>query len=142
MREAYAEYVDKAADKPAAEWFAGYAALVVGDQETRDKRRPKAIAAYGEAVERLQRSVGITDRSRLTERTPTAALTFATTTPEAVATELGERGIATWWGDFYATGLIERLGLAPDGVLRIGLTHYNTAGEVDRLLDELRDILG
>lgn len=56
VRKAYAEYVDKAADKPAAEWFAGYAALVVGDQETRDKRRPKAIAAYGEAVERLQRS--------------------------------------------------------------------------------------
>ena len=85
---------------------------------------------------------GITDRSRLTERTPTAALTFAGTTPEAVATELGARGIATWWGDFYATGLIERLGLAPEGVLRIGLTHYNTAGEVDRLLEELRSILG
>jgi cysteine desulfurase family protein (TIGR01976 family) len=84
---------------------------------------------------------GITDRSRLTERTPTAALTFARTTPEAVATELGERGIATWWGDFYATSLIERLGLAPEGVLRIGLTHYNTAAEVDRLLDELRSIL-
>jgi cysteine desulfurase family protein (TIGR01976 family) len=84
---------------------------------------------------------GITDRSRLTERTPTAALTFAHTTPEAVSTELGERGIATWWGDFYATGLIERLGLAPEGVLRIGLTHYNTADEVDRLLEELRSIL-
>ena len=83
---------------------------------------------------------GITDRSRLTERTPTAALTFAHTTPEAVATELGERGIATWWGDFYATGLIERLGLAPEGVLRIGLTHYNTADEVDRLLTELREV--
>lgn len=84
---------------------------------------------------------GITERARLTERTPTAALTFAGTTPEAVATELGDRGIATWWGDFYATGLIERLGLAPEGVLRIGLSHYNTAGEVDRLLDELRSIL-
>ena len=83
---------------------------------------------------------GITDRSRLTERTPTAALTFAHATPEAVATELGERGIATWWGDFYATGLIERLGLAPEGVLRIGLTHYNTADEVDRLLTELREV--
>jgi selenocysteine lyase/cysteine desulfurase len=52
------------------------------------------------------------------------------------------RGIATWWGDFYATGVIERLGLAPEGVLRIGLTHYNTASEVDRLLAELREIAG
>jgi len=85
---------------------------------------------------------GITDRSRFAERTPTAALTFRGITPEAVATALGERGIATWWGDFYATGVIERLGLAPEGVLRIGLTHYNTAAEVDRLLADLRDITG
>jgi selenocysteine lyase/cysteine desulfurase len=57
--------------------------------------------------------------------------------PRAAATHLGERGIAVWDGDFYATGLIERLGLAPDGVVRIGLTHYNTRAEVDRLVDEL-----
>ena len=85
---------------------------------------------------------GITDRPRFDERTPTAAVTFAGITPEAVATALGDRGIATWWGDFYAMGLIERLGLAPEGVLRIGLAHYNTAAEVDRLLEELRDITG
>jgi cysteine desulfurase family protein (TIGR01976 family) len=85
---------------------------------------------------------GITDRTRFAERTPTAAVTFAGITPEAVATALGDRGIATWWGDFYAMGLIERLGLAPEGVLRIGLAHYNTAAEVDRLLLELREIAG
>jgi cysteine desulfurase family protein (TIGR01976 family) len=83
---------------------------------------------------------GITDRARFDERTPTAAVTFATATAEAVATALGKRGIATWWGDFYAVGPIERLGLEPEGVLRIGLTHYNTAAEVDRLLAELRGI--
>jgi cysteine desulfurase family protein (TIGR01976 family) len=83
---------------------------------------------------------GITDRSRLGERTPTAAVTFATVTPEAAATTLGERGIATWWGDFYAVGPVEALGLQPQGVLRMGLTHYNTADEVDRLLAELREI--
>jgi selenocysteine lyase/cysteine desulfurase len=83
---------------------------------------------------------GVTDRSRFAERTPTAAVTLARTTPEAAATALGDRGIATWWGDFYATGVIERLGLAPEGVLRIGLTHYNTAAEVDRLLADLREI--
>lgn len=85
---------------------------------------------------------GITDRSRIGERTPTAAVTFATVSAEAAATALGERGIATWWGDFYATGLIERLGLAPGGVLRIGLSHYNTAAEVNRLLGELAGIVG
>jgi selenocysteine lyase/cysteine desulfurase len=85
---------------------------------------------------------GITDRTRFDERTPTAAVTFAGHPAEAVSRSLGERGIATWWGNFYAIGPMERLGLEPAGVLRIGLTHYNTAGEVDRLLDELRDIAG
>ena len=45
-----------------------------------------------------------------------------------------------WDGDFYATGLMERLGLAPAGVLRIGLTHYNSRAEVDRLAAELEAI--
>ena len=83
---------------------------------------------------------GITDRARAEERTPTAAITFAWTTPEVAATALGERGIATWWGDFYAVGPVEALGLQPHGVLRIGLTHYNTGDEVDRLVAELREI--
>jgi cysteine desulfurase family protein (TIGR01976 family) len=83
---------------------------------------------------------GITDRARMEERTPTAAITFGSTTAEAAATRLGERGIATWWGDFYAVGPVEALGLQPEGVLRIGLTHYNTIDEVDRLLGELREI--
>jgi selenocysteine lyase/cysteine desulfurase len=43
-----------------------------------------------------------------------------------------------WDGDFYATGLIERLGLLESGgVVRIGLTHYNTTAEVDRLVEAL-----
>jgi selenocysteine lyase/cysteine desulfurase len=85
---------------------------------------------------------GITDRSRFAERTPTAAVTLAGHTPEHLATALGDRGIATWWGNFYAAGVVERLGLAPRGVLRIGLTHYNTAAEVDRLVAELGAIAG
>lgn len=83
---------------------------------------------------------GIADRARLDERIPTAAVTLDGVTPEAAATVLGDRGIATWWGDFYAVGPIERLGLEPEGVLRIGLTHYNTAAEVDRLVGDLRTI--
>ena len=83
---------------------------------------------------------GIADRDRFDERVPTAAVTLAGVTPEAAATALGDRGIATWWGDFYAVGPIERLGLEPEGVLRIGLMHYNTAAEVDRLIEELRGI--
>ena len=84
---------------------------------------------------------GIRDEARFDERVPTAAVTIEGVPAEAAAIALGDRGIATWWGDFYATGLIERLGLAPEGVLRIGLAHYNTVAEVDRLLAELADIV-
>jgi cysteine desulfurase family protein (TIGR01976 family) len=84
---------------------------------------------------------GIGERSRFEERTPTAALRLAGIPPRDVAERLGAEGIAVWDGDFYATGLIERLGLLESGgVVRVGLTHYNTAGEVDRLLDALERI--
>jgi cysteine desulfurase family protein (TIGR01976 family) len=84
---------------------------------------------------------GIRDRARFEERTPTAAVRLAGIEPRAVAEALGAEGIAVWDGDFYATGLIERLGLLESGgVVRIGLTHYNTADEVDRLLDALERI--
>jgi cysteine desulfurase family protein (TIGR01976 family) len=84
------------------------------------------------------RLYGITDRSRFDSRTPTAALTIEGHAPRAIAEQLGREGIATWDGDFYASGLIERLGLAESGgVVRIGLTHYNTAAEVDRVVAAL-----
>ena len=87
------------------------------------------------------RLYGITDRSRFDERTPTAALTIDGHTPRAISEALGREGIATWDGDFYATGLIERLGLAESGgVVRIGLTHYNTADEIDRVVGALARI--
>jgi cysteine desulfurase family protein (TIGR01976 family) len=84
--------------------------------------------------------LGLTADADMDRRTPTAAISIAGSSPRAAAERLGERGIAVWDGDFYATGLMERLGLAPDGVLRIGLTHYNTRAEVDRLADELASI--
>ena len=84
--------------------------------------------------------IGLTADAEVDRRTPTAAITIAGVTPHDAARRLGDHGIAVWDGDFYATGLIERLGLAPHGVVRIGLTHYNTRAEVDRLADELAAI--
>ena len=87
------------------------------------------------------RLYGITDRARFDDRTPTAALTIDGHAPRAISEALGREGIATWDGDFYATGLIERLGLTETGgVVRIGLTHYNTADEVDRVVGALARI--
>ena len=86
---------------------------------------------------------GITDRARVAERVPTVSLSIDGVDPRAAAEALGRRGIYVWDGDFYATGLIERLGKAETGgVLRLGLVHYNTADEVDRTIEELHRIAG
>jgi cysteine desulfurase family protein (TIGR01976 family) len=69
-------------------------------------------------------------------RTPTFALTLPQHSPREAAEALAERGIAAWWGDYYAVEIMHRLGL-PDGALRLGIVHYNTVEEVDRLLAEL-----
>ena len=70
-------------------------------------------------------------------RVPTFALNVPGRSPEEVARHLGDRGIFVWHGDYYAIEVMKRLGL-PDGAVRVGIVHYNTADEVDRLLAELR----
>ena len=69
-------------------------------------------------------------------RVPTFALTVEGRTPNEVARRLGERGIAVWDGNYYALEVMKALGLA-DGAVRVGIVHYNTAAEVDLLLDSL-----
>jgi selenocysteine lyase/cysteine desulfurase len=86
---------------------------------------------------------GITDPERFALRTPTVAIRIAGHTPRELAAALGEHGIFTWDGNYYAINLSERLGVeASGGMLRIGLVHYNTAEEVDRFLAALGEIAG
>ncbi|HTB94654.1 MAG TPA: cysteine desulfurase-like protein [Candidatus Sulfotelmatobacter sp.] len=86
------------------------------------------------------RVYGITDPQRSAERCSTLSLRIGNHHPTAIATFLGERGIFTWDGNYYALNLSERLGVeSQGGMLRIGLVHYNTAEEVDRLLAALRE---
>jgi len=86
------------------------------------------------------RIYGITDPKRSAERCSTLSLRIGNHNPTAIATFLGERGIFTWDGNYYALNLTERLGVeALGGLLRIGLVHYNTVEEVDRLLVALRE---
>jgi cysteine desulfurase family protein (TIGR01976 family) len=82
---------------------------------------------------------GISDPQRFAERTPTVSLRMAGYTPRELAEQLGRNGIFVWDGNYYAVQLTERLGVEQDGgMLRIGLVHYNTADEVDRLLAVLQ----
>jgi cysteine desulfurase family protein (TIGR01976 family) len=76
-------------------------------------------------------------------RTPTFAIDVAGLPPAEVARRLGDRGIFVWSGDYYAVEVMDRLGVADaGGLVRIGFVHYNTADEVDRVLNALADLAG
>ena len=87
------------------------------------------------------RFFGIRDPKRFVERCSTVSVRLGNHTPAEVAAFLGERGIFTWDGNYYALNLTERLGVEQTGgLLRIGLVHYNTMEEVERLLRALREV--
>jgi cysteine desulfurase family protein (TIGR01976 family) len=84
---------------------------------------------------------GITDPARFDERCGTFAVRIKGHAPVELASKLGDRGFFTWDGNYYALNLTEQLDVERyGGFLRIGLVHYNTVEEVDRLLEALREI--
>jgi cysteine desulfurase family protein (TIGR01976 family) len=84
---------------------------------------------------------GIAEPQRVGERVPTVSITCADRTPEEVARHLAARHIYVWNGNLYAQELTERLGLEQrGGFVRLGLVHYNTAEEVDRVLRALDEL--
>jgi len=88
------------------------------------------------------RIYGITDPKRFDDRCPTVAVRIDGHTPLELADKLGDRGFFTWDGNYYAINLSEQLDVEKEGgFLRIGLAHYNTPEEVDRLLAALGEIV-
>ena len=75
-----------------------------------------------------------------TPRTPTIAFTVASRSADAVARFLAERGVFASSGDFYASTVVERLGIK-DGLVRAGCACYTTEEEVDRLIEGVRSCL-
>jgi selenocysteine lyase/cysteine desulfurase len=74
-------------------------------------------------------------------RVPTFAFTLAGQHPDVVARHLAARDIFAWSGHFYAVEVIRRLGLEDHGgLVRVGLCHYSTAAEIDRLIEALKEL--
>ena len=88
------------------------------------------------------RVYGITDPARLGHRVATVSITSDRAPAKELSRRLGTQGIQCYAGNYYALQLTERLGLEPHGMLRIGLMHYNTAEEVDRVLGALAREVG
>ena len=84
------------------------------------------------------RFFGIQEPERANQRVPTIAIRIAGKTPEEIANHLAAQGICVWSGNYYALNLTERLGVEEHGgMVRIGLSHYSTHQEIDRLLNAL-----
>src|SRR5256714_2355513 len=73
-------------------------------------------------------------------RTPTVSFTVRGVASTDVARRLASRGLFLSHGDFYAATVVERLGLGPEGLVRAGCACYTTRGEVERLVEGVREI--
>jgi selenocysteine lyase/cysteine desulfurase len=121
----------------------------LGQGETRRARLESSYAALHHQaqglLQRLWTGLSAIDGVKLygpplsSPRTPTVAFTVAGSTAETVARRLAELGVFVSCGDFYATTVVERLGL-PDGLVRAGCACYTTQEEVDRLVDGVRGL--
>lgn len=85
---------------------------------------------------------GITAPSRSEERMPTVAWNHPRLRSREVAELLGKRGFFVWHGNYYALPLTESIGVEPHGMVRVGMVHYNTSEEIDRLLTAIAELPG
>jgi cysteine desulfurase family protein (TIGR01976 family) len=136
------------------------ASLQEGRAQPAASTRRAAILAAHEAIHQHERKMtekmiagllaipglklyGISDPRRFENRCATFVVRIEGHTPLELATKLGERGFFTWDGNYYALNLTEQLDVERlGGFLRIGLAHYNTIEEVERLLAALGEIVG
>lgn len=140
---------------PPFELFAGLAATVdhlaelvpgTGSRRERVLASMTAVGEYeaelfGKLLAGLGELPGVTIYGAPVRRTPTVAFRLAGRSPREVTECLGRQGICAWDGNYYALEVMRRLGLEDTGgAVRVGLVHYNTAAEVDRLLAALSDL--
>ena len=107
----------------------------------------KALHAHEERLririeEGLDALPGVTLHSRAARRTPTLLATFADRDVRDVRDVLAARNVNAPAGSFYAYEAARRLGLGPEGALRMGLAPYTDDDDVDRLLAGLGEALG
>lgn len=125
---------------------------------TGDTRRERLVSAMTELAEyeqnlcrRLIRGLsaldgvtifGITADDEMHERVPTVIVDLEGVSARQAAEALAAKNIFVWDGDYYAMEVINALGFREQGgLLRIGLSHYNTAAEVDQVCDAVGAIL-
>ncbi|MER8426603.1 cysteine desulfurase-like protein [Mesorhizobium sp. M1403] len=85
---------------------------------------------------------GITDPKRINERVPTVSFTVQGIVPEAIVRQMNAENIFLWSGHNYAWEIVHQLGIPADqGVVRIGIAHYNTSAEIDETLESVHRVV-
>jgi selenocysteine lyase/cysteine desulfurase len=85
---------------------------------------------------------GITDPKRLAERVPTVSFTVEGIAPETIVRQMNAENIFLWSGHNYAWEIVHQLGIpAEQGVVRIGIAHYNTAAEIAETLESMHRVI-
>ncbi|HUF00316.1 MAG TPA: cysteine desulfurase-like protein [Anaerolineales bacterium] len=93
----------------------------------------RALLSALEAIPGLH-LYGLTDPDHMEDRVATFSFRLKDLHPRIVAEQLAEQGIYVWDGNYYALNVTERLGVEDSGgMVRVGVAHYNTLEEVDRL---------
>jgi cysteine desulfurase family protein (TIGR01976 family) len=150
---------------PQIELLAGLTATVDyfewlgGEVGAGGSRRQRIAAAYQASVDHEEplanrliaglleidgiRIAGITNANRANHRVPTVSFRHDRVAPVTIARALAEANIFVWDGHNYAYELVQHLGIPVDeGVLRIGMAHYNTAAEVDQVIAAVKATIG
>jgi cysteine desulfurase family protein (TIGR01976 family) len=124
-----------------------YLAALAGRNGTRRQSLVEsmtAVAAYEKALAAklaagLAGIDGVTVVPAPAGRCPTLAFRVAGQSPAETARILGDQGICVSNGDYYAVEFFTATGLRDSGgAVRASIYHYNTADEVDRLLEALQ----
>jgi cysteine desulfurase family protein (TIGR01976 family) len=86
---------------------------------------------------------GITNPNRANHRVPTVSFRHKSVAPVAISTALAKANIFVWDGHNYAYELVRHLGIPEaEGVVRIGMAHYNTAAEVTAAIAAVKAAIG
>ncbi|TRC80851.1 cysteine desulfurase-like protein [Mesorhizobium sp. WSM4307] len=138
----------------AVDYFAGLgaAAGVSGSRRQKIARAFEVSIAYENPLaERLIDGLsdipgltihGITDRKRLADRVPTVSFTVEGIVPETIVRQMNAENIFLWSGHNYAWEIVRQLGIpAEQGVVRIGIAHYNTGAEIEETLESVHRVI-
>jgi cysteine desulfurase family protein (TIGR01976 family) len=131
-----------------------YFAEVGGEAGGKGDRRERISAAYATSIAhentlalRLIEGIraiegtkihGITDPRRVSDRVPTVSFTIDGIAPKSLVSLCNAENIFFWSGHNYAWEVVHFLGIpASEGVVRVGMAHYNSAAEVDETLESI-----